>query len=89
MTATRHTIPACRSGSFNGMDYDNDYEITFTYEPGSEPVFVSISPDAGDHGAFTDLAQANHIGWAKNWLDERFDRAIDKAEADRAVTEGA
>lgn len=85
MTATRHTIAACRSGSFNGMDYDNDYTITFTYRLGEEPVFVSIDPPASDIGAFTDLAQADLIDWAKNWLDENADRATDKAEADRAT----
>lgn len=86
MIATRHKISATRSGSHPSVgDWDADYQITFTYRPGEEPVFVSISPDAGDHGAFTDLAQADLIDWAKNWLDENADRATDKAETERAA----
>lgn len=87
-TATRHTIAACRSGSYNGMDYDLDYEITFTCQPGvagGEPElqFVAIEPDAGDHGAFSDLAQKGLEDWARDWLDDNFDRALEKALTDR------
>lgn len=59
-----------------------------TYASGGEPghgpeiEFVSIDPDAGDHGAFTDLAQADLVDWAKNWLDENADKCAEVAEAD-------
>lgn len=60
-----------------------------TYASGGEPgypaevEFIAIEPDAGDHGAFTDLAQAGLVDWAKNWLDENYDECLDAAEADR------
>lgn len=82
---TRHTISACRSGSFNGMDYDNDYRITFTFEPPGGILFVSIDPPATDIGAFTDLAQGELSDWAKSWLDDNFDKATDLAETERAT----
>jgi hypothetical protein len=93
MTTTRHTIAACRSGSYNGMDYDNEYTITFTYLPGwagdrddpgygPEIEFVSIDPPAADIGAFTDLAQADLIDWAKSWLDENAAECAEIAEQD-------
>ena len=99
MTTTRHQIPVERTGSFNGMDWEASYTITFTFTPGRpadlgtwpptpaedpELQFVSIDPPAGDCGAFTDLAQADLIDWAKNWLDEHFDRATDLAERERS-----
>lgn len=78
-------------------DWDADYEITFTYTPGAAPVihpadtadpgypaeaeFVSISPGAGDHGAFSDLAQKGLEDWARDWLqDEGYDEACAIAE---------
>lgn len=48
-----------------------------------EVEFVSVSPDAGDHGAFTDLAQQGLEDWASDWLQgDGFDLAIEKACAD-------
>lgn len=51
------------------------------WDPGYGPEieFVSIEPDAGDHGAFTDLAQADLVDWAKNWLDENADKCAEVA----------
>jgi hypothetical protein len=77
------------------MDWDVDYEITFTYRPGApdtfdepgygpEVDFVSISPGAGDHGAFTDLAQKDLEEWAADWLDEHLDECSEIWEADDA-----
>lgn len=59
-----------------------------TYASGGEPgygpeiEFVSIDPDAGDHGAFSDLAQAWLIDWAKDWLDQHFDECMDLVAQD-------
>lgn len=98
---TTHTVTMIDSGHYNGMDYDNEYEVTFTYTPGSpdywnraigcwEPgdspsiEFVSISPDAGDHGAFTDIAQNTIVEKAKEWLDnDGYSEAIRVAHEDR------
>lgn len=82
---TEYKISATRTGSHETMgDWDADYEITFRvirHAPGAhefggmnpeptEVVFVSISPDAGDHGAFSDLAQRDLEDWAQGWLDD-------------------
>lgn len=100
MNATRHRITAVRSGAHPTIgDWDQDYEITFTYLPGAAPIihpadnadpgypaeieFVSIEPDADDHGVFSDIAQRWLIEWAKEWLDEHYYECIDHAEADR------
>jgi hypothetical protein len=48
----------------------------------AELEFVSISPDAGDHGGFTDLAQKDLEEWASNWLDENYDKALAVVERD-------
>lgn len=68
---TQHTITATRSGTFNGMDWDADYIITFSIGTGTLE-FVSVRPEIGtlDHGAFTDLAQQDLDDWARDWLDE-------------------
>ena len=90
MTVTRHTITAVRSGTHPTIgDWDIDYEITYTVSPGVGPepaeiVFVSVSPDAGDHGSFTDIAQKWLVQWAEEWLDEHFDRALELAEKESA-----
>jgi len=45
--------------------------------------FISIKPDAGDHGAFTDLAQQGLESDAQEWLEtDGFDKAIEIATAD-------
>jgi hypothetical protein len=80
MTTTRHKIAVTRSGRSNGMDWDCDYEITFAYTKGEPAQFIAISPDAGDN-----LAQKDLDDWAKEWLDDNFDRAMDHAEADRTA----
>ena len=57
-----------------------------SYASGGEPAtgpeveFVSITPDAGDHGAFSDMAQAGLEDWAKDWLaGDGYDQAIENA----------
>ncbi len=75
VTRETHTIKWVRSGSHDVFgDWEDEQEITFTAEPGDAygyPIlhFVSISPGAGDHGAFSDLAQADLESAAADWLD--------------------
>lgn len=98
-----HKIETTRSGTTNGMDWDVDYTITYTFTPGcpetgpsyasgGEPAtgpeieFASITPGAGDHGAFSDMAQAGLEDWAKDWLaGDGYDQAVEHAldELDR------
>lgn len=49
-----------------------------------EVSFVSVKPVIGvlDHGAFTDLAQADLDDWAREWLDENYAAAIDTVSGD-------
>ena len=95
---TTHTIAAIRSGNFNGMDWEAEYVITYSYVRGAAPIihpadnadpgcpaeieFVSISPGASDVGAFTDPAQRDLEEWAADWLDENRAAAIESAEDD-------
>lgn len=49
-----------------------------------EVEFVSIKPDAGDHGAFTDLAQQGLEDWASDWLQgDGYDAALEVVASDR------
>ncbi len=42
-----------------------------------EVEFISITPDAGDHGVFSDLAQRWLEDWAREWLEtDGYDEAI-------------
>ncbi len=79
-------------------DWESEYTITFSYVRGAAPImhpadkadpgwpaeieFVSISPGAGDHGAFSDLAQRDLEDWAEDWLLDNEDECIVKAESD-------
>ena len=87
---SRHKITAERSGHDNGMDWEAEYVIAFDYLPGessthyqpgypAEVSFVSVDPKIGvlDHGAFTDLAQQSLDDWARDWLDENYEAALD------------
>lgn len=59
-----------------------------SYSSGGQPAdpaeisFVSITPDAGDHGAFSDMAQSGLEDWAQLWLDDHYDECIELAEQD-------
>lgn len=84
---SKHTITVTRSGSHDGMDWDNEHQITFEYRAGRPAVMylrngdpgypadpdeielISITPDAGNHGVFTDIAQRDLENWAQDWLD--------------------
>jgi hypothetical protein len=98
---TTHKIRWLRTGSYNGMDWEAEHEITFRFRPGrpakmylrngdpgypadpDEVEFVSITPDAGDHGAFSDIAQRNLESDAQEWLEtDGFDEAIQIATSD-------
>jgi len=104
MSKTRHKITATQSGTVNGTDWEAEYEITFDYRPAARPIlypvdradpgysaeveFMSIKPGAGDHGAFTDLAQSALEDWARDYLDgDGYDAACEVAEADRQADE--
>ena len=52
------------------------------WDPGypAEVEFISIEPGAGDHGAFSDLAQRWLEEWAADWLDEHHDECVEIAE---------
>lgn len=90
---SKHKIAALRSGFTNGMDWEAEYTIAFSFTPGAAPIihpaddadpgypaeveFVSISPGAGDHGAFSDLAQKDLEAWATDWLQtDGYDEAL-------------
>jgi len=81
-------------------DWEVEYEITFEYRPGAAPIihpadnadpgypaeveFLSIKPDAGDHGAFTDLAQEGLEDWARQWIEtDGYAEACSIAEDER------
>lgn len=49
-----------------------------------EVEFLSISPGAGDHGAFSDIAQKSLEDWASDWLDgDGYEKAIAVVVEDR------
>ena len=100
---SKHKITWHRSGFTNGIDWEDEQEITFEFRAGRPEVrtlrngdpgypadpdeieFVSISPGAGDHGAFSDLAQAQLESEADTWLcSDGYDAAIEIATADAA-----
>jgi hypothetical protein len=82
MTTTRHKISATRSGHTNGMDWEAEYTIAFTYLPGSRdywnkagghweqgwgPEIEYISHEpVSDYGP----AAENEVEWCKDWLYE-------------------
>jgi hypothetical protein len=103
---SKHKINWYRSGSRDGMDWEDEQEITFEFRAGRPEVrtlrngdpgypadpdeieFVSITPGAGDHGVFSDLAQAGLEDEAQDWLcSDGYDAALEIAaedhEADR------
>ena len=56
-----------------------------TWEQGypAELELVSIKPDAGDHGAFSDLAQQGLEDWAQDWLQgDGYDAALEVVASD-------
>jgi len=98
---SRHKISATRSGTINGMDVDNEYEIEFEYRAGSPAVMylrngdpgypadpdelevIKITPGAGDHGVFSDIAQRDLENWAQEWLEtDGLDEAMSIVIAD-------
>jgi len=100
---SRHKITWHRHGTTNGMDWEDEQEITFEFRAGrpakmylrngdpgypadpDEIEFISISPGAGDHGAFSDIAQAQLESEADTWLSsDGYDAAIEIAASDAA-----
>lgn len=91
---SKHKITACRSGHANGMDYDEEYEITFSFVAGAAPILyppdnadpgwpdevevVSVSPVAADP-----LTHREVESWAQNWLQtDGYDEAVKIATED-------
>ena len=67
-----HTILWSRSGTYDGMDWDDEQTITF----GENLDVVSIHPGAGNHGVFTDIADRMLMDEAQDWLEnEGYDEA--------------
>lgn len=98
---SRHKIHWYRSGSTNGMDWEDEQTITFEFRAGRPEVhtlcngdpgypadpdeieFISIAPGAGDHGVFSDMAQAGLEDEAQDWLaSDGYDEAIAVASED-------
>jgi hypothetical protein len=50
----------------------------------AEVSFVAVAPETGelDHGAFTDLAQQSLDDWARDWLDENYEAALEVVAGD-------
>jgi len=99
MATTTHKITALRSGSANGVDWEAEHTITFTYTPGTPPTsvdpgsgatlefatvdFVKVEPEADAPTAFQDIAQQHLNDWAEGWLQENEDEAMAVAVQDR------
>ena len=98
---SKHKIHWYRSGSTNGMDWEDEHEITFEFRAGRPEVrtlrngdpgypadpceleVVSINPGAGNHGAFSDIADKLLHDEAQDWLSsEGYDAAIEIAYSD-------
>lgn len=94
MTATRHAIAATRSGHTNGMDWEVEYTITFSYLPG-QPATGPTYDSGGEPGygpeieyishepvSDYDPAAENEVEWCKDWLDENAAECADSAGQD-------
>ena len=98
---SKHKIHWYRSGSTNGMDWEDEQTITFEFRAGRPEVrtlrngdpgypadpdeieFVSIAPGAGDHGVFSDMAQAGLEDAAQDWLaSDGYDAALEVVAED-------
>jgi hypothetical protein len=92
MSATHHKIDACRSGTFNGMDYDEEYVITFGYRSGRREVRYLRN---GDPGYPADPPEVEFISispgpgdnaafpdLAQKWLEEWANDWLDEHEDD-------
>ena len=93
MTTTRHTITAQRYGSVRGVDYEEEWEISYFYTPGggdnwNEPAYgptVEFDRLLGQVDApefARDLAEKQMNDWAEDWLAENEAEAIANARND-------
>ena len=91
MTATRHRVVATRSGHTNGMDWEAEYTITYSYLPGAAPIIHpadNACPGYGpeveyiSHEPVSDYGPAaeNEVEWCKDWLDENASECAEIAE---------
>lgn len=94
MTST-HKIDACRYGTVNGQDFDEEYVITFSYTKGggdnwNEPAygptieFVRVDPPVPTDGSVShpDLMQQRINQWAEDWLDDNYSVVVAAAQYD-------
>ena len=97
---SRHKIHWYRSGSTNGMDWEDEQTITFEFRAGApergptywhgglpadpdELEVIKITPGAGNHGVFSDIAQRDLEDWAQEWINsEGLDEAMSIVLAD-------
>lgn len=98
---SKHKIHWYRSGSTNGMDWEDEQTITFEFRAGRPAVMylrngdpgypadpdelevIKITPGAGDHGVFSDIAQRDLEDWAQEWINsEGLDEAMSIVLAD-------
>jgi hypothetical protein len=94
-----HKIIWRQSGTHETFgDWDTEHVITFRYIPPQparrdDPLagpaveaqveFISVSPDAGDHGIFSDIAQRHLEDGAADWLtSDGYDEAVQIAVSD-------
>ena len=56
-----HKIIALRSGTYNGMDWDAEYEIAFEYRPGAAPIFYPIEKADPGHPAELELISVKPV----------------------------
>jgi hypothetical protein len=90
---SEHKITAIRSGHTNGMDWEAEYTITYSYLPGAAPIIHpadNACPGWGPeieyirHEPVSDYGPAaeNEAEWCKDWLDENAAECADSAEQD-------
>lgn len=101
---SKHKIHWYRSGSTDGMDWEDEQTITFEFRAGRPEVrtlrngdpgypadpdeieLVSISPGAGEHGVYSDIAQQWLVDEAQTWLEtDGFDEAMSIVAKDHAA----
>jgi hypothetical protein len=66
---THHKITMPLSGTTNGMGWDAEYEVTFTYRKGSPA--TSIDPASDDEIEVVAINPSGHDHYSQTWLMEQ------------------